>query len=215
MSELGFRVGLGGGIGSGKSTVASLFEQYGASIVDTDVIAHELTRSEGPAMAKIADRFGPGVLQADGSLDRAAMRTRVFANPDARLDLEGILHPLIRVEAQQRCLDARGMYVILVIPLLVERLDEYRPLLDRIAVVDCPEELQIARAGARPGLGPALVKTIMASQSERRQRLEIADDVIENSLGVDALAARIQQLHGLYATLAQEKKWKGLNNGLR
>jgi dephospho-CoA kinase len=213
--EKAFRVGLCGGIGSGKSTAANLFAARGASVVDTDVISHSLTQSGGVAMPAIAERFGSIVVARDGSLDRAAMRARVFADARARLDLENILHPLIRHEVQNQCGGAEGLYVVVVVPLLVEHFGEYRPLLDRIAVVDCPEALQVTRAASRPGLDVAQVHSIMATQSNRHTRLAIADDVIANHLDVAALAAQIEQLHGLYATLAEKKKASKANNALR
>ncbi|MEW5788048.1 MAG: dephospho-CoA kinase [Pseudomonadota bacterium] len=199
-----FRIGLGGGIGSGKSAAAALFAELGATIVDTDAIAHELTGPGGRAIPPIVEAFGASILHGDGSLDRAALRARVFSDGQAKRVLEAILHPRIREEARLRCNGARGAYVVLVIPLLVEHLAEYRPLLDRIAVVDCPESLQLARAAARSGMDVEQVRAIMATQSSRQERLAIADDVITNQDDMPALARRVAELHGRYATLAKQ-----------
>ena len=210
-----FRVGLTGGVGSGKSTVANLLAEMGATIVDTDVIAHALTTSGGAAIPAIAARFGDSVLTREGALDRPAMRARVFFDPTARQDLEAILHPLIRVESQRQCEVATGKYVVMVVPLLAENLSEYRPLLDRIAVVDADPEQQIARTAARPGLDEAQARAIMAAQASRQDRLAVADDVVENQADLAALRARVEQLHGRYATLAAEKLTTKQNNSLR
>lgn len=210
-----FRVGLTGGVGSGKSTVADLLADMGATIVDTDAIAHALTAPGGAAIPAILVRFGGDVITREGALDRPAMRTRVFSDATARQELEAILHPLIRIESLRQCDDATGKYVVLVVPLLAENLSEYRPLLDRIAVVDCDPEQQITRITARPGLDEAQARAIMAAQASRSARLSIADDVIENQADLAALRARVEQLHGRYATLAAEKLTTKQNNSLR
>jgi dephospho-CoA kinase len=210
-----FRVGLTGGVGSGKSTVAKLLAEKGATIVDTDAIAHALTAPGGAAIPAIAARFGEGVLTREGALDRPAMRARVFSDPTARQDLEAILHPLIRSESQFQCDAAKGEYVVMVVPLLVENLPEYRPMLDRIAVVDCAPEQQIARTAARPGLDETQARAIMVAQASRSQRLELADDVIENQSDLAVLREKVEQLHGRYATLAAGKSTKKQNNSLR
>jgi dephospho-CoA kinase len=210
-----FRVGLTGGVGSGKSTVANLLGEMGATIVDTDVIAHALTAPGGSAIPAIEARFRKDVLTHEGALDRPAMRARVFSDPNARQDLEAILHPLIRMESLRQCDAATGKYVVLVVPLLVEKLADYRLILDRIAVVDCDLEHQVARTAARPGLDEAQARAIIAAQASRLDRLAVADDVIENQTNLDALRARVEQLHGRYATLAAEKSRRNLNNSLR
>lgn len=210
-----FRVGLTGGVGSGKTTVSNLLAELGATIVDTDVIAHTLTASGGAAIPAIAARFGLGVLTREGALDRPAMRSRVFSDPSARLDLEAILHPLIRDETLRQCDAATGKYVVMVVPLLLESLSDYRPLLDRIVVVDCAPEEQIARTTLRPGLDEAQARAIMAAQASRADRLAVADDVIENQADLLSLRARVEQLHGRYVTLAAEKSTKKQNNSLR
>ncbi len=209
-----FRVGLTGGVGSGKSTVARLLAEMGASIVDTDVIAHALTGPGGGAMPAIGARLGARFLTPEGALDRAAMRARVFSDPEARRDLEAILHPLIRAESQRLCEAATGAYVALVVPLLAENLATYRPLLDRIAVVDCEPGQQVSRTASRPGIDEAQARAIVAAQAGRAQRLAIADDVIENHADMAALRARVEALHRYYAMLAARKSDTG-DNALR
>lgn len=195
-------VGLTGGIGSGKSTVADLFAQRGAALVDTDIIAHELTGPAGTAMAAICSAFGAKVRREDGGLDRVAMRRLVFADATAKTRLEAILHPLIRQESWQRCAAATtAPYVLLVVPLLVESAD-FRQRVDRCLVVDCDESVQIARVMARSGLTAAEVQAIMATQASRAERLAIADDVVVNNAGLEALQARVEALHGRYLALA-------------
>ncbi|MCV2219821.1 dephospho-CoA kinase [Thauera sp. Sel9] len=196
-----FIVGLTGGIGSGKSAAADLFVAHGASLVDTDAIAHALTAADGAAMPAIRARFGDAVVAADGSLDRAAMRAHVFAQNEARQQLEAILHPMIRAESARQCSAARGSYVILAVPLLIES-GGYRARCDRICVVDCPPELQIERVRARSGLEEAQIRAIMAAQASREQRLAAADDVIDNGGSLEHLHAQVAALHARYAALA-------------
>lgn len=199
-----FVVGLTGGIGSGKSTVAELFVARGAALVDTDAIAHELTGAGGAAMPALRAAFGDAVLRADGGLDRVAMRARVFADADAKARLEAILHPSIRAEADRRCQAAGAPYVILAVPLLVES-GSYRQRCDRILVVDCAETTQLARVIARNGLGEAEVRAIMAAQATRAARLAIADDVIDNDGMPGALPAQVERLHQEYLQAALTK----------
>ena len=197
MSGQPFSVGLTGGIGSGKSTVADLFAERGATIVDTDQIAHSLTAPHGPAMPTIVAEFGAEFADASGALDRARMRSLVFSDPAAKTRLEAILHPRIRQAAQDAAASASGSYVIFAVPLLVESAN-WRERVDRILVVDCPEQVQIARVMARNGLPEAQVKAIMASQASRAQRLAAADDVVLNDAGIEALTPQIARLHNLY-----------------
>ncbi|KAB2913823.1 MAG: dephospho-CoA kinase [Dechloromonas sp.] len=198
-----FVVGLTGGIGSGKSRVAELFVERGAALVDTDAIAHELTAPGGGAMPALRAEFGQAVVDARGGLDRAVMRQLVFAEPDRRRRLEGILHPLIRQLAEARCRAASAAYVILAVPLLVES-GSYRERCNRILVVDCPEAVQIARVMARNGLSADEVRAIMAAQASRAQRLAAADDVLVNDGDLDTLAERVEQLHQKYLRLLAE-----------
>ena len=199
-----FVVGLTGGIGSGKSTVADLFVAQGAALVDTDAIAHELTAPGGIAMPALLAEFGPELATATGALDRAAMRRLVFADATAKARLEAILHPLIRQVSGQRCQAATTPYVVLAVPLLVES-GNYRQRCDRIVVVDCPESLQIERVMSRNGLAAAEVEAIMAAQASRAQRLAVADDVVLNAAGRDSLSAQVAVLHQKYLALATEK----------
>ena len=194
-------VGVTGGIGSGKSSAAALFAELGAGIVDTDDIAHELTRPGGRAMPAIIAAFGPGIAAADGSLDRAAMRQLVFAEPAQRKVLEGILHPLIRAEARDRVDRSANPYVMLVVPLLLET-GGYPDLVRRVLVIDCEESLQISRTMQRSALTEQAVRAIMAAQLPRQQRLARADDVLLNSGDLSQLRSEVSRLHDRYLALA-------------
>ncbi len=194
---MSFVVGLTGGIGSGKSAAAAEFERLGAEVVDTDEIAHELTARGGAALPEIERVFGAAVIGAAGALDRAKMRSLVFADPAAKKALEALLHPLIRAQSQRRIAAARGPYVVLVVPLLVESPD-YRRRVDRVLVVDAPEELQVERVRARSGLAEAEVRAIIAAQVTRAERLAAADDVIENRGTIDALRQQVAAFHRKY-----------------
>lgn len=196
-----FTVGLTGGIGSGKSTVADLFADLGVPVIDTDVIARELTAPGSAALEAIHLAFGDAVLQSDGSLDRAALRRMVFADVDARHRLEGILHPRIRQAVEQVRARLNAPYILVVIPLLVET-GGYRDLLDRVLLVDCPEELQITRVIARSGLTRDEVLPILVAQASRSERLAIADDVIVNTLAHEALRAEVITLNQRYLMLS-------------
>jgi len=197
-------VGLTGGIGSGKSTAADLFVAAGAVLVDTDAIAHQLTAAGGQAMPPLLAAFGPGVADAAGALDRAAMRRLAFADPQARARLEGILHPMIRRLADERCQQAVAPYVILAVPLLVEA-GHYRQRCDRILVIDCPEQQQIERVMARSGLSAAEAGAILAAQATRAQRLAVADDVLDNVGDRESLDRQVRALHLKYLGLSAEK----------
>lgn len=197
-------VGLTGGIGSGKSTVADLFVEQGAALVDTDAIARELTMAGGAALPALIAAFGPAIVAGDGAMDRAAMRQLAFADPSARARLEGILHPLIRQISAERCRAATEPYVILAVPLLVES-GTYRGRCDRIVVVDCPESLQIERVMARNGLSADEVKAIMAAQATRQQRLAAANDVVINDAAPTKIYGQVKALHLKYLALLAEK----------
>lgn len=197
-----FCVGLTGGLASGKTSAAKHFEDLGAGVVDTDAIAHELTRPGGAAMAKIGDAFGAEFVAPDGNLERVRMRQLVFRDPQARARLEAILHPLIREQARAQIAAAQQPYVIVVVPLLLET-GAYRELVQRILVVDCSEAQQIERAMQRSGLGESEARAILAAQLARAERLERADDVIDNSGGVDAMRSQVDSMHAKYLALAQ------------
>lgn len=196
-----FVVGVTGGIGSGKSTVAKLFEALGAGLVDTDEIAHELTQSGQPAVDLIRARFGEDYVDSQGSLHRARMRALVFSDPDAKRTLEAILHPLIRAEAAARVDRSPAPYVLLVVPLLVET-GGYPELVRRVLVVDCDERLQIERTTRRSGLTEAQVRAVIANQVPRELRLRAADDVIVNNAGLAELADQVRRLHAGYLSMA-------------
>ena len=202
---MSFTVGLTGGIGSGKTTVANLFAELGAAIVDTDIIAHELTGPKGQAMPEIAKAFGSTVLRTDGGLDRAAMRRLCFADPDARTRLEAILHPMIRNESSIRCKQAASYapYVMLVVPLLIES-GAYKDRVDRILVVDCEEATQVARVMSRSGLTAQDVQAIMSTQASRAARLAAADDIIMNMDAQEELQRQVHALHRRYVEFARD-----------
>jgi dephospho-CoA kinase len=197
MSQPPFAIGLTGGIGSGKSTVADMFAARGASVVDTDQIAHNMTAPNGPAMRAIVAEFGPEFADASGAMDRARMRQLVFSDAGAKARLEAILHPRIRDAALAAGAAATGAYVIYAVPLLIES-GTWRARVARLLAVDCPEDLQVARVMARNGLPEAQVRAIMAAQVSRAERLAAADDVIVNNAGIDILEAQVDRLHALY-----------------
>jgi dephospho-CoA kinase len=197
---IGLIIGLTGGIGSGKSAAAECFAALGATVVDTDAIAHELTAPGGAAIPLLQSAFGRSAMAVDGSLDRATMRRRAFSDPETRKRLEGILHPMIRARADSRCreaLAAGAPYVVLVVPLLVESGD-YRRRVGRVVVVDCDDEIRIGRVMERSGLPRADVERIMAAQASREARLAAADDIIDNNGSRDRLAAQVAELHRRY-----------------
>lgn len=176
------RLGLTGGIGSGKSTVAGMLAKLGAMVVDTDAIARALTAPGGAGLAPIEAAFGPSMLASDGSLDRQRMRERVFADPDARTRLEAILHPLIGAEAERQAASASGQAVVFDVPLLAES-RVWRSRVDRVLVVDCPAAIQVERVVRRSGWTAQAVRTVIASQAEAGQRRAIADAVLDNGAG--------------------------------
>jgi dephospho-CoA kinase len=198
-----FVVGLTGGIGSGKSSVAQLFAERGIDVIDADAIAHELTRPGGGAIEAIGAAFGTEMLDPSGGLDRTRMRSRAFAEPEARKRLEAILHPMIRAETERRAAGALSPYLILMIPLLIESGDPHRRC-DRVLVVDCPEEEQIKRVMARSGLARADVKAIMATQASRTARLRHADDIIENGGDPSRLPPQVDAVHLRYLAAAKQ-----------
>jgi dephospho-CoA kinase len=189
-------VGLTGGIGSGKSAAADEFARLGAAVVDTDAIAHELTEEGGGAVPQIERLFGKEFVR-DGRMDRSRMRQRVFGDASAKEALESLLHPLIREESKRRIAAATGPYVVHVVPLLVESPD-YRRRVDRVLVVDAPEEIRVARVRERSGLAEDAVRAIMRTQATREARLAAADDVIDNAGPLEALRKQVAALHEKY-----------------
>ncbi|WP_421232444.1 dephospho-CoA kinase [Aeromonas jandaei] len=197
-------VAITGGIGSGKTTIANQFAELGIDVVDADVIAREVVESGTPALAAIADHFGPDVITPDGQLDRRRLREQVFSDPSAKAWLNALLHPLIRSEMQRQCAEARSPYCMLVVPLLVE--NKLTGLANRVLVVDVDEATQIERTCRRDGVTAEQAKAIIAAQVSRSERLTAADDVIENANGSEmAIKARILTLHETYLAFASQQ----------
>lgn len=198
-------VGLTGGIGSGKSSAARMFAALGAGIVDVDDISHALTKAGGAAIAAIREQFGAEFIAPDGSMDRARMRECVFGDATAKSRLEAILHPLINQSARDAVASAKQPYLLLVVPLLLER-DGYRDMIQRVAVVDCSEQRQIERTMRRSAISEAAVRAIMAAQLPRAQRLARADDVLDNDGDEAALTHQVASLHSRYLVLAAGRR---------
>jgi dephospho-CoA kinase len=199
---MGFVVGLTGGIGSGKSAAAEEFGRLGATVVDADAIAHDLTRAGGAAIGQVRSLFGDEYIDAEGAMNRAKVRALVFRDPAARKTLEELLHPMIRSESERRIAAASGPYVIHVVPLLVES-PAYRKRVARVLVVDCPESIQVERVRRRSSLSEVEARRIIEAQSKREDRLAAADDVIDNSGSIAALHKQVRELHARY--LAQSR----------
>ena len=197
-----FSVGLTGGIGCGKTTVADMFAARGAAVIDTDAIAHALTAPHGAAMPALLAEFGDDFATPDGALDRAKMRALVFSDATARARLEAILHPRIRDATAAAAAIASGDYTIFVVPLLIES-GTWRTRVTRVLAIDCPEQVQVARVMARNGLPESEVRAIMAAQVSREQRRAAADDIIVNDDGLGRLAPQVEALHALYLGLAR------------
>ena len=195
-------VGLTGGIGSGKSAAADEFSRLGATVVDTDATAHELTGPGGTAVPEVRRLFGRAFVDASGAMERKRMRDLVFSDPEEKARLEALLHPMIRAESERRIASATGPYVVHVVPLLIESPD-YRARVGRVLVVDCPEELQVARVRQRSGLPEAEIRRIIASQIQREKKLAAADDVIDNSGSIAALQQQVRRLHENYLARAK------------
>ena len=198
-----FRVALTGGIASGKSTVADMFGDLGVAIIDTDIIAREVVEPGEPALEEIRERFGDEVVNADGSLDRRALRRRVFADDEARADLEAILHPRIGAETRRQSDTANGPYQILVVPLLVG--SPLAQFVDSVLVVDCSEALQIERLLARDAETVEQARRILAAQSSRDERLAIADFVIDNGNSLAQTRQQVDELDAVFRRLADER----------
>ena len=202
---MGLVIGLTGGIGSGKSAAADEFARLGATVVDDDAIAHELTGPGGAAIAEVKRQFGSTFVDAAGAMNRKRMRDLVFSEPAEKQRLEALLHPMIRAESARRIAAAfasrSGPYAVHVVPLLIES-PGYRERVGRVLVVDCPEELQITRVRQRSGLPEGEIRRIIASQIQREKRLAAADDVIDNSGTIAAMQQQARQLHETYLQLA-------------
>lgn len=196
-----FTVVLTGGIASGKTTVSDLFAELGVPIIDTDRIARELVEPGQPALKAIVDAFGPECLAGEGQLDRKAMRSIIFSDPEAKARLEGILHPLIRAEVQRRVAELKSDYCIVVIPLFAGQ--GFYGRVHRVLVVDVDENTQISRVMQRDRVSREAAEAILANQIGRRERLALADDVIVNEAGFAELAAEVRRLHSLYVSLAR------------
>lgn len=201
MKAQAFSVGLTGGIGSGKTTVANIFAELGAHLVDTDVIAHDLTRENGAAIKSIEATFGSGFILPSGAMDREKMRQHVFSLPNEKKRLEAILHPLIRVETELAARESNGTYTIFVVPLLVES-GSWQQRVNRVLVVDCSEQTQLQRVMTRNGMKREQVLSIMHAQASRKQRLNAADDIIESEVTLDELNLEVRRLHDKYVTLS-------------
>lgn len=194
-------IGLTGGIGSGKSSAARIFQELGAAVIDTDEISRELTGTGGAALAMIREQFGANYLAADGSMDRAAMRRLIFEDPAAKKKLEAILHPMIRSTVRARIARTRTPYVLVAVPLLLET-GAYKDFISRVLVVDCNEALQVERTMRRSKITADEVRAIMAAQLPRQERLARADDVLRNDSDMAALRGQIAALHARYLVLA-------------
>lgn len=199
-------IGLTGGIGSGKSTVAKKFAERGVTVIDTDQLARDVTQAKSPAVMQIAEQFGSGVLQADGSLNRTALRKIVFNDENKRLWLEKLLHPLIYAEMERQINKSKTPYCIVVIPLLLET--ERHKIINRVLVVDTLEKEQIKRTEQRDNCTAKEVQAILETQVKRPQRLAAADDIIENNGSISDLIPQIDRLHGFYIALAQKNTTK-------
>ncbi len=197
-----FSVGLTGGIGCGKTTVADMFAALGASVIDTDQIAHSLTAPHGAAMPALLAEFGEDFATPEGALDRAKMRALVFSDATARARLEAILHPRIRDATAAAAAIATGPYTIFVVPLLIES-GTWRERVTRVLTIDCSEETQVARVMTRSGLSAEQVRAIMAAQVTRAQRLAAADDVVNNDEGLDELRPQVERLHAHYLSYSK------------
>jgi len=204
VSTRAYRVGLTGGIASGKSTAAKFFGALGVPILDSDQIARDVVEPGQPPLGQLVERFGPSILTPDGHLDRPALREIVFSDPMARADLEALTHPAIGAAMEARSAAAGGPYQILVIPLLVEK--NLSAHVDRVLVVDCEEQLQLKRLRAREGSTLEQARAILNAQASRAARLKAADDVIHNDTDMNAVREQVAALHARYLDLAQQPR---------
>jgi dephospho-CoA kinase len=204
MTTRAFRVGLTGGIASGKSTATKFFADLGVPIIDTDQVARDVVEPGQPPLERLVERFGDSILTPDGHLDRPALRNIVFSDPKARADLEALTHPAIGAAVEARSAIAGGPYQILVLPLLVEK--SLGSQLDRVLVVDCDEELQIKRLEARDGSTLAQAQAILNAQVSRGARLKAAHDIIKNDGDISAVRDQVAELHARYLELARQAR---------
>ncbi len=209
-----YKVGLTGGIGSGKSTVTKQLQGYGIAVIDADAISRAATAAGGAAIEAIVATFGAAMLDQHGALNRALMRNLVFKDPEARQRLEAIVHPIVQEQMGLQAAQADSPYVVYDIPLLIESVARYRPQFKRICVIDCDEATQISRVQLRDQLRLHEIKRIIASQAPRQLRLQHADDVIDNGVGVDLpqLRQQVQEKHELWLALSEKDRLhKGLS----
>lgn len=204
MSTQALVVGLTGGIAAGKSAVTRCFEALGIPVYDADIAAREVVAPGTDGLGEVASAFGDGVLDQAGALDRGAMRERVFADPAARVALEAIIHPRVRQWLRERVRSTRAEYCVVSVPLLVEKLAQYR-WVDRILVVDAPEPLQLSRLMARDGIDADLARRMLTQQASRAERLAAADDVIDNRGDEVVLVSAVAAIHQRYLALARER----------
>ncbi len=195
-----YRVGLTGGIASGKTMVANIFAELGAGVVDTDQVARDVVAPGQPGLDAVRSEFGAAVIRASGELDRRALREVVFADPAARQTLESLLHPLIRARTLEALEQMKAPYAVAVVPLLVET--GFGKLVDRVAVVDCPREIQLRRLMDRDGIEPDQAESMLSAQVDRQTRLQAADDVIDNSGNLESTRRQVQQLNDRYSRLS-------------
>ncbi len=198
------KIGLTGGIGCGKTTAGKIFLQHGVPVIDADEIAHDLVQPKQAALTQIVKIFGAHILLRDGSLNRDLLRSAIFSNPALKQQLEEILHPLVYTEMRNQLKTLKSKYVILSIPLLLETKTE--KFVDRIAVIDCFENQQIERVLSRDQLSREQIQSIIDSQVSREQRIQSADDIIDNSGFASGLAEQIKKLHNHYLSLPIEKE---------
>lgn len=199
---MGYTVALTGGIGSGKSTVADEFAHLGVTVIDADIIARQVVEPDTPALLAIAEKFGPQMINDDGSLNRRRLRERIFAHSEDKAWLNALLHPLIQQETRRQMQASTSPYLLWVVPLLVE--NRLTDKADRVLVVDVPKETQIERTIRRDGVSREHAEHILAAQATREQRLAAADDVIENMGSADAVASHVARLHDKYLMLASQ-----------
>ena len=199
---MGYTVALTGGIGSGKSTVADEFAHLGVTVIDADILARQVVEPGTPALLAIAERFGPQMINDDGSLNRRRLRERIFAYSEDKAWLNALLHPLIQQETRRQMQASTSPYLLWVVPLLVE--NRLTDKADRVLLVDVPKETQIERTMRRDGVSREHAEHILAAQATREQRLAAADDVIENMGSADAVASHVARLHEKYLMLASQ-----------